>query len=234
MRKKTGYLDLICGNCQKIFSQVGTHYRRQNKEAKMRDAEGNPVFFCSRSCLAVYRENIYFIEAEACKKRIPERFWSFVNKDPGQGPDSKGNTCWEWTGARFEKGHGSFPVNTGKGKVRCWIATRALFELILDIRIPKGFYICHKCDNPPCVNPDHLYFGSPRDNSDDKVRAKRHLFGERAIAAKLKDNDVIAIRELHKKFPHKTAKEIISELSLSITDSTICNILRGKTWQHLL
>lgn len=94
-------------------------------------------------------------------KSIEERFWEKVRKSPE--PDG----CWEWTASKFRNGYGSFVV---LGERR---AHRVSWE-IHNGPIPDGLWVLHKCDNPSCVRPDHLFLGDRRTNMLDCVSKGRH------------------------------------------------------------
>jgi hypothetical protein len=118
-------------------------------------------------------------------KPRPEKFWEHVNKNTKSG-------CWEWVGPRFETGYGqcvAHPETTHAHRTS-WLLNRG--------EIPHGLCVCHKCDNPPCVNPDHLFLGTRSDNAIDmasKDRAHRP-FGDKAPSAKLTWEKVFEMRSL--------------------------------------
>lgn len=91
---------------------------------------------------------------------VEERFWSKVEK---LGPDD----CWEWLGGTRKGGYGSF-WKDGKTKV----ASRVSYEFVSG-SIPDGMHCCHTCDNPPCVNPAHLFIGTSLTNVRDKMTKGR-------------------------------------------------------------
>lgn len=81
--------------------------------------------------------------------------------------DRTENSCWEWKGSRFGSGYGQFFAGYAEDGRRLNIhAHRFAYELNFG-PIPEGHYILHRCDNPPCVNPEHLFLGTQTDNVHD-------------------------------------------------------------------
>jgi hypothetical protein len=102
---------------------------------------------------------------------IQTRFWSKVNKNSS-------NNCWEWIGSLTKSGYGQIAINGPK------YAHRLSAEWAgLNI---KNRFVCHSCDNPRCVNPDHLFVGKHTDNVADMVSKGRHLKGREVSAEKNK------------------------------------------------
>jgi hypothetical protein len=92
------------------------------------------------------------------------RFWSHVNWT---------DYCWTWMGAADRDGYGRFHVPRGETDTAHRVAWRLTFG-----PIPDGLQVLHKCDNPPCVRPDHLYVGTNEDNVRDKVERGRQYNGQ--------------------------------------------------------
>ena len=101
-----------------------------------------------------------------------------------KGPDD----CWEWLGCKSDRGYGSFKKN--KKMVR---AHRYSYEHYKNNgeSIPSNFCVCHHCDNPSCVNPDHLFLGTHKDNAQDRDRKGRGFYPDNK---KHTDDEAIKIR----------------------------------------
>jgi len=128
--------------------------------------------------------------------------------------------CWLWDGAVSDKGYGNIKISGNVAK-----AHRISYECFVGF-IPTGSLVCHKCDTPLCVNPDHLFIGTSKDNSDDKINKGRDnkASGSRHGRAKLTEAQVIDIRA--SKLPHR---KIAAQYG--VARSTIWNILNGSHWK---
>lgn len=155
---------------------------------------------------------------------LEERFW---NKVDIRGPDD----CWEWTGGRAHKlPYGLFRVSKDP-KASPKPAHRVSWQLT-NGPIPEGMFVCHHCDNPPCVNPAHLFLGTPADNLIDmraKGRGPKPIRGEAMPTSKVTADDVREIRQ------RVAAGEMQSELALEfgLTKSGINRIWLRHTWAHI-
>lgn len=154
------------------------------------------------------------------QKSISLRFEEKVYPDPNSG-------CWLWGGGNNRWGYGIIGRGTRKeGVVK---AHRLSWELSCG-PIPAGLHVLHKCDNTYCVNPAHLFLGTARSNSDDKIAKGRYrqrgLQGAAHPAAKLKDEDVLAIRA------DLGSTRSIAEL-YQLDLSTVRDIRNRKTWRHI-
>lgn len=108
-------------------------------------------------------------------------------------------------------------------------ATRVSLELALGRPLAPGLYACHTCDNPPCVNPVHLYEGTATRNMRDAVERRRIAFGERHGMVRLTESAVIEIRARVAAGERRNA--IAPEYGVS--EGTICDLVAGKTWSHV-
>ena len=150
---------------------------------------------------------------------------------------NKTGSCWLWTGGKDRDGYGLSSKGNGKsGSVR---AHRRSWELLRG-PIPEGKMILHRCDNPPCVNPDHLFVGTGSDNMKDAHAKGRHLSptqskpesqvrGERQHLAKLKESDIPKIFALRE----GGLKHYEIAAFFGVTKHTIQSVLAGDTWRHV-
>ncbi len=146
-----------------------------------------------------------------------ERFWSKVNKT---------DTCWEWIGVKNKDGYGITEINR-----KTYRAHRASWEIHYG-EIPKGMYVCHHCDNPPCINPNHLFLGTQKDNIHDMLKKERRPSrkGEKNYSAKLTESQVRNIRKLWKA-GNLTQRKIAEVFNVHRT--MIGLIVRNKNWKHM-
>ena len=115
-------------------------------------------------------------------------------------------------------------------KGKRWVASRISW-IIHNGPIPDGQYVCHKCDNPSCVNPDHLFLGTPKDNTQDCIQKGRYHTkpGTKNPNSKLKPEDVIQIRDLASK--GATHEKLAAKFNLA--RSQITDIINYKAWKSV-
>jgi hypothetical protein len=144
------------------------------------------------------------------------------------------NDCWEFNGARCTAGYGQvwiYPKVVYAHRV-AWILTHGA--------IPKGMFVCHKCDNPPCCNPKHLFLGTHKDNMEDSKNKGRNnhgpiMYGVSHPLSKLTEEDVSDIRRLYVRgIPGKRSETSINGLAASygVASSLIHRIVKGVSWPH--
>jgi hypothetical protein len=92
--------------------------------------------------------------------------------------------------------------------------------------IPEGLFVCHQCDNPACINLEHLFLGTDKDNMADKCSKFRHNYGEKVPSAKLKERDVLEIKNTL-----GTQQKIATKYG--ICRQNVGYIKSGKRWKHL-
>jgi len=153
-------------------------------------------------------------------KTLEERFWEKVDKKS----DSK---CWEWTASLRSDGYGQLHY-IQDGRRYCLPAHRLSWSIHFK-EVPHGKQVLHRCDNPKCVNPNHLFLGTNEDNRQDMVNKKRHMFGEKHISAKLKETNILYIRRAY------TNGRSLSALAreFDVYPSTIERVVKERTWRHI-
>lgn len=136
------------------------------------------------------------------------------------------NACWTWTAFKDRNGYGKITFNN-----KIYLAHRLAFLLEYGC-LPGKLLVCHSCDNPSCVNPDHLFIGTMADNMADRDRKGRGnpRRGSDNGASKLKESDVVEIRRLTNCGLSKL--DIASRFG--VHRSLISLILLGKLWKHVL
>lgn len=143
--------------------------------------------------------------------------------------------CWEWTGARHYFGYGRMGIARPDGTQTTEVTHRVAWTVFRG-PIPDGVCVCHKCDNPPCVNPDHLFLGSHIDNMRDcqsKGRGRHYLgsinAGSSHGMSKLTEPDVAAIKTM---LAGGTKQSVIAH-KFGVTQTAISRINTGKRWRHV-
>lgn len=173
-----------------------------------RGTHSNPQKYCSQSCWRA---------STTGTAKIARRFWSKVTKTEG---------CWLWNGSLTPSGYGQFSY-----KGRPIHASRAAFQIVHGVSLGPKDFVCHKCDNPRCVRPDHLFLGSPKDNVKDMVAKKRNRctpkYGENHHQAKLSLVQVTEIRDLYAT-GGVTQRQLAKKFG--VTQGIVGRIIRHENW----
>lgn len=167
----------------------------------------------------------YSLSPEILTNRVVKAFWSKVCKNRFG--------CWEWQGCKLPSGYAQLTL---PGMVRRRVLVHRLSYVLHYGEITeRGLLVCHRCDNPSCVRPDHLFLGSPKENTQDAYAKGRLRFlqGEKQNNAKLTDEEVQELRRRYKPYhPTRGAKALAKEFG--ITPNHVVTIVRNRAWKHLL
>jgi len=143
-----------------------------------------------------------------------ERFYKHFKKHE--------NGCWIWTANKAGK-YGQLAYGTTSK-----YAHRLSYELHVG-EIPKGMCVCHKCDTPLCVNPEHLFLGTVKDNNYDCMNKGRAAIGEKAGKVKLKESEVLEIL----KMSERGIIQIDIATKFNISRQQVSYIKLNKAWKHI-
>lgn len=198
MAKKAEKPEKLCQHCGDSFTKKGQLSHKQ--------------WATQRFCSIVCRSSGDSLEKLAARPPLEELFHSSYDKHT--------SGCWNWTGSISSQGYG---VVRWRG--RGYRAHMLSLELAGHLR-QSGAIACHHCDNPRCVNPKHLYWGTPADNIGDASRRGRLLTGERHTQSKLTSEAVQAIRK-----SEKTSADLARQYGVS--RPAIANARAGRTWRTI-
>jgi hypothetical protein len=162
--------------------------------------------------------------ADRPRKRFhAPRHWSLSDYIEAFSIPEPNSGCHLWLGRYLQKR----PYGRIGFRNREVLAHRAAWEARHGA-IPEGLSVCHRCDNPACVNADHLFLGTAQDNVADMMRKGRHrpLLGEANPSSKLTKEDVVAIRASSER-PSVLARKY------GITASALISVRVGRIWKHV-
>lgn len=152
-------------------------------------------------------------------KRIVSKHGASVKDRLMLHTDKSSGECWKWTGAKDKKGYGK--INIAGRYVQTHRAAWAEFK-----GDPGSLFVCHHCDTPACINPEHLFLGAHQDNMDDMMAKKRQSKGAEMPQTKLTENLVRMIRA-----DTKSCRLWATETGTS--PMAVWNARHGKTWKHI-
>lgn len=173
---------------------------------------------CKGLCSTHYMANLRITrKQEGWSVQDEESFWSKVFKSPG---------CWEWLAMVDKGGYGSFSVNAYPVKAHrfSWILHNG--------KIPEGLGVLHKCDNPRCVNPDHLFLGTNVANTADRDAKGRQSKGEKHPDAKLTEEQVREIRIVYKAGSRRYGIRPLAR-AYGLSKSTMASVVNRLTWKEV-
>lgn len=157
-------------------------------------------------------------------EKLPEEKYLEISRNRLLNNVKNKNGCWVWCGYVAKHGYG---VSSYRSK---GILVHRLSWILFKGELNKDLFVCHHCDNPKCVNPEHLFLGTAKDNIIDSFNKKRKSNkGEKHPGAKVSEKDVREIFELRKiGWTHQKLAD-----RFKIKQGTISNILHRRLWKHV-
>jgi hypothetical protein len=195
-----------CLHCGKMFG----------RESCGRVSDFKAKKYCSRGCYSKSKSG----EGHHLYRPLEERFYENIEKEVGG--------CWIWKGYSRCSGVGG---KYGGLKVggKAMLAHRISYQIHYG-EIPNSLFVLHRCDNPSCVNPEHLFLGTNADNMKDMAEKFRGCNGEKGVHSKLTANKVVEIRFAAKR-GNMLHREIAKVFGVSTT--TITKIVNNHYWKHI-
>jgi len=202
-----------CSRCRKELPLSAFYRNRAN-----RDGSHSACAHCMKTGVPV--------------RTLEQKFWERIDKSgpvpkhtPGLGP------CWVWIAGKDSFGYGRVNIGGRKERPR---GAHVVSWVIAHGGAWPALCVLHKCDNPACVNPDHLFLGTRLDNNNDKIAKGRNGFaiqlGEIHGMAKITESDV---REMRRLRSLGMLQRHIGD-RFGITQTNVSLIVRKKTWSHVI
>lgn len=193
------YIEKYCPNCNKIFYPLIANINRGYGK------------FCSVSCAMFYR----WKSRKKSRISILDEFLNFIN--------TMGNkdNCWLWEKTVNKNGY-AILYHSKSIKLH-----RYSYEYF-NGKIENGLYVCHKCDIRNCINPNHLFLGTHKDNMDDMIKKDRHNVakGESHYCSKLKCNDIYEIKIMLQ----KGIRIVVIAKKYHVSPGAISKIKHNRSW----
>lgn len=242
-----GHPRAICKTCHKARSAERLKVRRASPEGPLLRSQHADA---ERERRRMRRGAAF---GKRSKRDPAARFWAKVNRDgpiPAASPDL--GRCWLWTASTARFGYGQFWTGS-----RLTVASRFALELALGRPIAPDLMACHRCDNPPCVNPAHLYEGTQQVNVGDMVQRQRMWHdrppearlhpertgsGDRSASRKypgLRRGErngnarltAVQVAELRRRYAQGDVTQAVLATEFGIKPSHVSNIIRGRIWR---
>jgi hypothetical protein len=198
---RTAHLErFLCDQCGKVIE----HRIFQN--------QGYKNYFCGQPCLQLFRSQN--------RMTLEERYWKYAVKTDG---------CWEWSGFTDEMGYGRVSAFTSDDRWVPHLAHRISWELHFG-PIPDELLVLHRCDNPPCSRPDHLFLGTQLDNVRDCIAKGRNNRIGHSSGVGLTELQVAKIKQ---RFRDGERNFTALGKEYGVSRHTISDIFMERTWKNV-